>query len=152
MPISTVSTGQPVKASTINDLISQANKVPSSFTAGANIAFSARLATPSTTASSYTKLVEVRVPGGGALRVVFSLAASVLFVTAYARIYRNGGAVGTARSMTSTTPVQYSEDLSGWTAGDLLQIYAYSSSVSDYIYISGLTVRIDETPIEFVEV
>lgn len=73
--------------------------------------------------SSYVKTFEVQIDRGGTLRIVFSLRASS-GATAYARIYRNGSPVGTERSTKSETDVVFSQDISGWTAGDLLQIYA----------------------------
>lgn len=147
MPISTVSSGQPVKASTINAVIAQANKVPDTFTAGANVAW--RHGGSSTDANAYTKLLEVRIPGGGALRVVFSLRVDNIGSTGYGRIYRNGAAVGTQRGTSSATAVQYSEDLSGWAAGDLLQIYGYNNS-GYFAIVSAVSIQIGESPIEFV--
>jgi len=46
----------------------------------------------------------------------------------YAQIYRNGGAVGTQRSLTGTLSyTTYSEDISGWSDGDELEIYVWSN-------------------------
>ena len=72
--------------------------------------------------SSYEKIDEFYVPRSGTLRIKFWLK-SQAGVTAYGRIYRNGSAVGTERSTTSTTLTEYSEDLASWAAGDLVQLY-----------------------------
>ena len=44
-----------------------------------------------------------------------------------AQVYRNGVAKGTLRTPT-TTYVTYSEDLSGWSAGDDIQIYLQAAN------------------------
>lgn len=76
----------------------------------------------STTSDSYTKLKEIQLPrfGGGTYRIKFDIKKSG--DEGYARIYRNGVAVGTERSAT-VTYVTHSEDISGWSAGDLCQLY-----------------------------
>lgn len=75
------------------------------------------------TSTTYAKVAEIYVQRSGTLRVKFYLAgngggASI----GYGRIYRNGSAVGTEQS-NNTTATEYSEDISGWSAGDLLQLY-----------------------------
>ncbi len=62
------------------------------------------------------------------LRIKFDLKASSVAITAYGRVYRNGVAVGTERSTSSTSYVNYSEDISGWSSKDLIQIYIKSST------------------------
>ena len=75
-------------------------------------------------ATSYTKINrgEVFIPRAGVIRVTFTLCNHSGNTNAYARVYRNGLAVGTIRS--TTTTATFTEDISGWTSGDLLQIYA----------------------------
>ena len=73
--------------------------------------------------TDYTKKIEIVLPRAGTLRIKFWLfydagGAS----TTYGKIYRNGIAVGTERSISSTM-TEFSEDISGWSSGDLLQIY-----------------------------
>lgn len=84
-----------------------------------------------TNATSYTKIIEIYIPGSGTLRIKFWLAVSGA-ATGYGRIYRNGSAVGTERTLTTSVGTQYSEDISGWTAGDLLQIYSKTSTGAEY--------------------
>jgi hypothetical protein len=93
------------------------------YTAGDRYVFASLVVVGMVTTSSYVKTFEVQIDRGGTLRIVFSLRAGGSG-KAYGRIYRNGSAVGTERSTSSETDVVFSEDISGWTAGDLVQIYA----------------------------
>jgi hypothetical protein len=61
--------------------------------------------------------------------------------TAYGRIYRNGSAVGTERSTSSETDVVFSQDISGWTAGDMVQIYAKAVGSYAVAYISNVYLK-----------
>ena len=45
-----------------------------------------------------------------------------------ARIYKNGNPIGTLRSSSSRIYQTFSEDLSGWEAGDHIQLYVKSDS------------------------
>lgn len=80
---------------------------------------------------SYQKLSEVVVPRSGALRIAFSMMKFTPAGTVYGRIYRNGSAVGTARSTTSSNYQEYIQDISSWSPGDLLQIYGYATTEGD---------------------
>lgn len=81
--------------------------------------------------NTYEKLKEMGVDKTGTLRIKFSARATGWISghngTAYFRIYKNGAAVGTERSITFTTSSwvsnSWTEDLS-FTEGDLVQIYA----------------------------
>ena len=72
--------------------------------------------------SGWTKTKEIYIPFGGTYRVRFDLVTSG---TARAQIYKNGVAHGSAVSTASSTPVAYTQDISGWSPGDLLQLYLY---------------------------
>lgn len=98
-----------------------------SYTAG-DLFTAASDAEASTGATTYTKLKEIWIPRGGTLRIKFDLRTTSDSATAYAVIYRNGTQVGTVRSTTSTSYVTYSEDIAGWSAGDLVQLYAKISN------------------------
>lgn len=65
-----------------------------------------------------TKTHEFYLQRSGTLRIKFNIGVNS-GGTAQGRIYRNGSAVGTARSGDGT----YSEDISGWSVGDLCQLY-----------------------------
>lgn len=83
----------------------------------------------SSTALTMTKLREVKTWQGGTLRVKFSINGWGDGSVCYGQVYRNGVAVGTLRSVSNTsTPTEFSEDISGWSAGDLVQIYCYHTS------------------------
>ena len=74
----------------------------------------------------YTKTKELTSLGAGILRITFDIKRSGVGLTGYATVYRNGVAVGTERSVTNSDYVTFSEDISGWVTGDLIQLYAYS--------------------------
>lgn len=87
---------------------------------------------------SYAKAKETIWKGqAGAFRVKFSMRSPGGNLL-YGRIRRNGTAVGTERSTTSTTSVEFSEDISGWSPGDLIQVYIYRSAGSGVCYASRL--------------
>jgi hypothetical protein len=90
----------------------------------------------------YTKLKEIKLvqTPDAALKIYFELKSSNVAYTAYAQIYRNGVAVGTERSTTSTTYVAFTETVSGWADGDLLQIYAHTSGSGAAVYVHYLRV------------
>ncbi|MBW2648963.1 MAG: hypothetical protein JRC53_03965 [Deltaproteobacteria bacterium] len=73
--------------------------------------------------ASYVKHKEIVIGRTGTYRVKFDLKTSQSGYRVYGRIYRNGVAVGTEQSTTSDSYVTMSEDISGWSAGDLLQLY-----------------------------
>lgn len=90
--------------------------------------------------TTYTKIAELYLPRGGTLRIKFSLGNNDGGVTAYGRIYRNGSAVGTERTTGASPLIDQSEDISGWAAGDLLQLYAKVSASSGSQQAGGLKV------------
>ena len=77
--------------------------------------------------TTYTKIAEIYLPRAGDLRVKFWIAASG-GATTYGRIYRNGVAVGTEQTTSSAVGTQFSEDITGWASGDLLQLYTKIST------------------------
>lgn len=116
------------------------------YAAGDNLILgpSAILTAPGT---SYTKVLEVKLPRSGTLRIKFGLNRKGGIAGPDGRIYRNGVAVGTVHNNSTTTWTEYSEDISGWTKGDLLQLYLLNE---DGAFLDGLggALRIYElTPI-----
>jgi len=73
-------------------------------------------------------------------RIKFDLKSANGAITVYGRIYRNGVAVGTEQSTSSTTYNTYSEDISGWSAGDLIQLYTHTSSAGIVVYVQNFRV------------
>lgn len=57
------------------------------------------------------------------------------------RVYRNGAAVGTLHDPVSTSWTGWSQDIAGWSTGDLLQIYGLSEHTSYTIHTKDLQVR-----------
>lgn len=78
--------------------------------------------------ASYTKIKEISIPRSGTLTISFELKSSGGGNTS-ARIYRNAVAVGTERVDTDAIYTTYSENISGWTAGDLCQLYIKEDAV-----------------------
>jgi len=74
---------------------------------------------------TYTKAKEILVAREGTLRIKFDLKEGTGY--AWAKIYRNGSPVGTERSWDEPNYVTFSEDISGWSPGDLCQLYVHSS-------------------------
>jgi len=83
--------------------------------------------------ASYIKMREIYVPHGGTLRIKFDLSIVSAGVSreAYGLIYRNGSPVGTERMTELDTYTTYSEDIAGWSVGDLLQLYQKEVGVSN---------------------
>lgn len=80
------------------------------------------------TSATYTKVKEILVSNlSGSLNVYFTLNNSNPSGGAFARIYKNGVAVGTERNVGGNTTTSYEENISV-TAWDLLQIYAKDNS------------------------
>lgn len=103
------------------------------------------------TGAGYTKIKEFLCGGAGTFRITFDLRTLDVGQTAYGRIYRNGVAVGTERTTTSSTDVNFSEDISGWSVGDLCQLYIQSSS-SNTAGASDFSVKCALGYFTFVEV
>ena len=85
----------------------------------------------------------------GEFRFKFSLKESGSYPTTYARIYRNGVAVGTQRSTTSTSYVLFSEDISGWSIGDQCTLFmkitsaGYTASLKEFrVYVATATIGV----------
>jgi hypothetical protein len=80
--------------------------------------------------SSYYKLKEVQIKViSGTLMTYFELRTPNASYPAYGRVYKNGVALGTERSTTSTSFVGFSEALS-FSANDLYQVYAYQGATN----------------------
>lgn len=93
----------------------------------------------STTATSYTKLKEVKVNEAysGIMRIKFDLKLSSTG-TGYGKIYKNGVAIGTEQTITVTSYTTFSEDLAlTLVANDLLQVYCKGVG-GDTVYVQNL--------------
>lgn len=73
-------------------------------------------------------------------RIKFDMKTSANLNDVYGRIYRNGVAVGTERTTSSTTYTTYSQDISGWSEGDLIQLFTYSGAMGVQPYVKNFQV------------
>lgn len=99
----------------------------------------------STTSSTYVKAKEIKIHQGGTLRIKFDLKSSSGIYAVYGRVYRNGVAVGTQQGSTSTSYATKSEDISGWSAGDLVQLYIKRTG-GVTAYVKDFTIYVDDYP------
>ena len=109
--------------------------------AGSNIIIASADTERDTNSYSYTKLKDIDVLVTGTVSVYFELKKSIGVGLSYGRIYKNGIAVGTERSASSSEYVSYSEDIAV-TSGDNLQLYAkvnvsYATVSVRYFRITG---------------
>lgn len=96
------------------------------YTAGDMLLLSADTERSSSSGSTtWTKVKEFFIPYGGTLRVKFDIKNPFNTSGRYAeaRVYRNGSAVGTIQQNDTSTYQTKSEDISGWSEGDLCQVY-----------------------------
>ena len=91
-----------------------------------------------------TKLFEIILSRGGELRISLDIKNSASAGTAHAQIYRNGGAVGTQRNESSTSPSTISEDIAGWTVGDLVQLYAWHTGAAAAAQVLNFIIFTDD--------
>ena len=101
----------------------------------------------STTSTTYVKLKQTKIGRSGTYRIEFSLRTSAAGYTAYGRIYRNGAAVGTERSVTGTNYVVFSEDIGGWSVGDYIEIWGRISSADASACVISFQLYVDN-PLE----
>lgn len=86
-----------------------------------------------TNMGSYYIIKSIIIPRDGTLRISFDFQSQdqVSPFTSYARIYRNGVAVGTERSHIYPNAYQtFSEDISGWSIGDTVELQIKTGSGS----------------------
>ena len=89
--------------------------------------------------SPYGPLSSMYIPRSGTLRISFYVISGV-GGSPYGQIYRNGSPVGSANSGGLLT-----QDISGWTSGDSLQLYAWNTNNNDSL-VGGVMLS-EGTPI-----
>ena len=98
--------------------------------------------------TSMTKVAEVQIARGGALRIKFdiniNLSGQDPGPTVYGQIYRNGSPVGTSQLTQSETPITFSEDISGWSADDLVQLYSMVDEAGYDVVTENFQVYVNE--------
>jgi hypothetical protein len=93
---------------------------------------------------SYVKLKEIKLNQDlPVCRIKFDLKSAGTVHYAYAQIYKNGVAIGTAQSTYGTTYLTKSEDFTGFKAGDLIQIYAKEDAVSWPAFVQNFRLYFD---------
>lgn len=92
--------------------------------------------------SSFMKVSEIQVAGTGTVTTSMTVATAAGSSTAYGRIYKNGVAVATVRSVASGSAT-FTENINVY-AGDLIQAYGYGENTNtDNIFnISNLKIYV----------
>lgn len=99
----------------------------------------------SSSATSYTKVKEIKVLGACTLRIKFDFLGPQYSSTGYVRIYKNGVAYGTEHAYSNSQEwITYSEDLS-FAADDLIQIYVKSSGYNSTVMNFRLCINLPIT-------
>ena len=96
-----------------------------------------------TSNAAYTLLKEIEIDKiGGDLRIKFDLRADQPSTApgAYGQIWKNGAAIGTERTDNTGNYVTFSEDLTGFLPGDLIQIYAKKGTAVVSAYVQNFRI------------
>ena len=89
----------------------------------------------------YAKLKEIRIGLSGTYRIKFGLKeVSTGAYGGYGKIYRNGAAVGTQQTGGDEHYATQSEDIAGWSVGDLCQVYVRTMAASGTVYVNNFRV------------
>ncbi len=105
-----------------------------------------------TDSQTYVKLKEVLLNADLAVcRIKFGIKRGVTY-TACGRIYKNGAAIGTERTVNSDTYQTYSEDFAGFLSGDLIQIYCKVNDPLADIWVNNVRFYYSEAVTDLVAV
>jgi hypothetical protein len=96
----------------------------------------------STPATSYTEKKACIIGRGGTVRISFTLRSFSSSTTVYGRIYKNGVAVGTERSTTSTGYVVFTEDIAV-SQNDRISLYLRTSSSGNPAFSQEFVIRVN---------
>jgi hypothetical protein len=98
----------------------------------------------SLTNAGWTQSKAITINRGGALRIYFELRNGYnTSAPVYAAIFRNGAQVGTTRSDTNTTYDGYTEDITGWSPGDSVQLYFYAWPPTLAAYVRNFRIYVN---------
>lgn len=100
----------------------------------------------SNNASLMYKKKEFQLKVGGSIRIKHGLRATSPR-TAYSQIYRNGSGVGTYHSTSSVSYVTFNDDIAGWSAGDLCQLYIKTSVYNYPAYAANFRLYAASNPV-----
>jgi hypothetical protein len=95
-----------------------------------------------TYSTTMIKVKEIKIYREGTLRIYFEMRASLEANRVYAQVYRNGSPVGTLRMTTSESYTGYTEDISGWSPNDLVQLYYRSDSTAIRCYVRNFQIKV----------
>lgn len=109
--------------------------------------------TQNTPSGSATKVHEIQFPTGMAT-TTFTIGTRLVngnggTYTSYCQIYKNGTAVGTLHSVTTTSPTNFIDSISV-SAGDLIQVYIYSSNGTSTASLQEFNVQLLPVPSSFI--
>lgn len=93
--------------------------------------------------NTYTKKKSIYLPRGGTLRIKFDLKKTIANYCG-GQIRRNGVAVGSVQETNSLAYVTFSQDISGWSSGDYLELWIATDS-SYEVYARNLRLYQDFT-------
>lgn len=129
--------------------VDETNKLkmmPIAITAGTTNTIAGANSTRTTQSTTYVKLKELVCPAAGTYRVSFYMdeGGEVANKYAYGRIYKNGVAFGTERSVYGNANNTFTEDLT-FAKGDLIQLYAKSEVATNTTTVSTFNMKCDVT-------
>ena len=86
----------------------------------------------------YVKVLDIctipKTVGSGTLRITWQAKSTNATYPAYSKIYKNGIAVGVAKSTQSLTYVEMSDDIAGFVGGDTIEMWAATNNgYSSYV-------------------
>lgn len=88
--------------------------------------------------ASANKFRDIRIPRGGTYRIKFDVKdTNTGAINSTCQIYKNGVAEGTLRDVSGQGGyLTFSEDISGWFAGDLMQLWGVDITVKNFrVYV-----------------
>jgi hypothetical protein len=93
-----------------------------------------------TATADYVKVKEFGMPRGGTLRTYFEMKGTGAYYI-YAYIARNGTKVGVLRQTYVFNFVAYTEDISGWSPGDTMELWAKRQSGGGNTYVQNFRMK-----------
>ena len=96
----------------------------------------------STGSSGWVKLKESIIDGDGTLRITYSVRGYGSVYNKGVQVYRNDIPVGPVHNISGTEQIEISEDISGWSKGDLVQLWAAVGYPGDVIAIDNFRIYV----------
>ena len=97
--------------------------------------------------TAYIRQYSYTIYFSGTVRLTFYMKTSNAAGTAYAKWYRNGSPVGITHSTSTTSNTGMTQDISGLSSGDKLDLYLKSSSTSHTTSAINVYIKGDYTPV-----